>query len=323
VPPDGQVVLESTPNGAGGSFYQEWQEAALTGFVRHFLPWWLEKAYREPLLGPANPSAEELKLQEEKGLDDEQLAFRRTIRANHRGKAAQEYAESPEECFLLSGDCMFDNEQVNKRLKECEGPDPMKTNACESSDNGRLLVWLPPQPKKEYIIGVDPASGSSDGDNTCAQVIERVSGMQCAELLGHFDPRETAIRVEKLARHYNNALVAVERNNHGHAVLATLRERYANTYENALDKTKGLVTTTTTRPMMIQVLGDLIFDHPDLLSSARLLRECRTFLRKKDGSSGACSGAHDDMVMAMAMALFVRSEAAGVRFSRNVEPSTG
>ncbi len=38
VPPNGEVVLESTPNGAGGIFYEEWQRADETGYTRHFFP---------------------------------------------------------------------------------------------------------------------------------------------------------------------------------------------------------------------------------------------------------------------------------------------
>ncbi len=118
VPPDGQVVLESTPNGAGGAFYQEWNEAAETGFVQHFLPWGLEKSYRRELLAPADITPEEEELKRRYGLDDEQLAYRRELRANHRDKFAQEYAESAEECFLLSGDCMFETAPIDERLRE-------------------------------------------------------------------------------------------------------------------------------------------------------------------------------------------------------------
>ena len=41
VPPAGRMVLESTPNGAGGAFYEEWQRAGETGYTRHFFPWWM------------------------------------------------------------------------------------------------------------------------------------------------------------------------------------------------------------------------------------------------------------------------------------------
>jgi hypothetical protein len=45
VPPDGEIFLESTPNGAGGTFYDEWQRAPQTGYTRHFYPWWWDPAY--------------------------------------------------------------------------------------------------------------------------------------------------------------------------------------------------------------------------------------------------------------------------------------
>ena len=46
VPPDGEIVLESTPNGACGCFYDEWLRAHETGYTRHFFPWWWEPTYR-------------------------------------------------------------------------------------------------------------------------------------------------------------------------------------------------------------------------------------------------------------------------------------
>jgi hypothetical protein len=57
----------------------------------------------------------------------------------------------------------------------------------------------------------------------------------------------------------------------------------------------------------------LLRKEPGLFRSVRFLRECRTFLRQADGSSSAASGAHDDTVMAMAIAQFVRESMAGSR----------
>ena len=50
---------------------------------------------------------------------------------------------------------------------------------------------------------------------------------------------------------------------------------------------------------------------PGVFRSRRLLEECRTFVRREDGSPAAASGTHDDCVMAMAIALAVRAETAG------------
>ena len=46
VVPGGEIVLESTPNGAGGLFYEEWQRAEETGYTRHFFPWWYDGGLR-------------------------------------------------------------------------------------------------------------------------------------------------------------------------------------------------------------------------------------------------------------------------------------
>jgi hypothetical protein len=55
----------------------------------------------------------------------------------------------------------------------------------------------------------------------------------------------------------------------------------------------------------------LLVDKPELFNSERLLRECRSFVRLANGRSGAQSGAHDDCVMAMAVAHAVRAEFLG------------
>ena len=221
-------------------------------------------------------------------------------------------------CFIASGECVFDLDIVQRRLAECSSdeahsPAGATGGAIETRDNGRLLIFWPPRPGASYIIGVDPAGGGCDGDYACAQVVDRLTGLQCAELHGHLPPRELAARVAALGREYNNALIAVERNNHGHAVLAHLdaSEHYdgAKIYEQRHQL--GWLTSAVSRPRMIEQFAALVSRHPDLLSSARLLTECRTFVRHQDGAAAAANGAHDDCVMAMAIAQAVRLERSG------------
>jgi hypothetical protein len=158
----------------------------------------------------------------------------------------------------------------------------------------------------EYIIGVDPAGGGSHGDYSCAEVIARDTGLQCAELHGHFSPREMARRVTALGKQYQGALVAVERNNHGHAVLTHLRNQNCpNIYQDSRNN-DGWLTSAVTRPHMIENLAATLIADPQLFNSTRLLNEFRTFVRHPDGSTAAIAGAHDDCVMAMAIAMVVR-----------------
>jgi Terminase RNaseH-like domain len=161
-------------------------------------------------------------------------------------------------------------------------------------------------------VGVDTAGGGSEGDYACAQVIDRETGMQCAELHGHFPPNELGRRVTDLWRRYKGALVAVERNNHGHAVLVYLNEMGCkNIYEQ--DGKVGWLTTAASRPAMIENMAAILIEKPQLFHSPRLLEECRTFVRQADGSARAADGSNDDCVMAMAIALAVRREDAGRR----------
>ncbi len=309
VPPDGEIVLESTPRGAGGCFYDQWQHAEEKGYVRHFFPWWWEASYRREAVDVLPLSAEEEELSRKYGLDPAQIAFRRELQAEFRGRFAQEYAEDAESCFLASGECLFELQAIEQRLTSCGEP-------LEARDNGRVLIWFPPAQGKGWIIGVDPAGGGALGDYACAQVIERSSGMQCAELLGHFTPRELAKHVAELGREYGSALVGVERNNHGHAVIAHLTsgEGYTNLYEQKGQT--GWLTTVASRPEMIEKLAMMLVQNPELFFSRRLLQECRTFVRHADGSSCAAGGGHDDCVLAMAIAQAVRRADAG-NFSRN------
>lgn len=301
VVPDGEIVLESTPNGASGIFYREWQQAEENGYKKHFFPWWYEDAYKiacsRKRLEPFTPEEKELMARE--GLNLSQIAWRRKHWGILRNLAAQEYAESADTCFLVSGECVFELSAVEQGFLHAGKP-------ISSGDNDRLLTWLPPQKGKQYIIGVDPAGGGTDGDYSCAEVIERTTGMQCAECHGHFPAQELARRVVDLATKYNRALVAVERNNHGHAVLTWLEHlKYRNLFEHQ-DGQLGWLTSAATRPPMIENMAVILAEQPQFFRSIRLLEECRTFIRHPDGSASAATGAHDDCVMAMALALEVR-----------------
>jgi len=189
VVPSGDVVLESTPNGAGGLFYEEWQRAEETGYKRHFFPWWFDPSYAITPGPPFPPLTEkEEGLVALHGLKPEQIAWRRKQWASFRGLAVQEFAEDPVSCFRASGECVFDLDAIERALQGSGEP-------METRDNQRVMIWLPARPEKNYVIGVDPAGGGSEGDYSCAEVIDCDLGTQCAELLGHGPPRELAKQV--------------------------------------------------------------------------------------------------------------------------------
>lgn len=317
LPGTGELVLESTPNGADGSFYEEWRRAeAEGGMVGHFFPWWWEEEYVGRAIAAKDWTETERRLAAKHGLSGAQIGFRRRMEAGFRGLARQEYAEDPDECFLSSGSCVFDLPSLDARLRELREP-------AISRYGGELLIWYPPVPGREYLIAVDPAGGGPEGDFSSAQVVEIETGLQCAELQAKLGTLELAQRAAVLGREYGTATMAVERNNHGSGVLAYLKSvcEYPRIYKQ--DGQDGWLTSSLSRPGMLGLLAAALVERPRIFESRRLLRECRTFVRLRNGRSGAQPGAHDDCVMAMAIALAARSEI-GVRggFSRTNRAGT-
>lgn len=304
--PGGEMVLESTPNGAYGAFYNEWLSGVEDGdaLVRHFLPWWLEPAYVGPAVDVDRMSKEELDLLHRHGLSLAQIGFRRELEARYGGLRSQEFAEDAESCFRTTGMCCFDLESIERRLISLH-TEPQQRHA------GALQIWLPPSVGREYIVAVDSAGGGGEGDFAAAQVVELTTGLQCAELQQRLRPVELARAAAELATEYNRAVVAVERNNHGAAVLAYLetRERYDRIWCGGRQRGEpGWLTTASSKPEMIARLGSLLLESPERFYSRRLLAECRTFVAAENGRTGAIGGAHDDLVMAMAVAHAVRAE---------------
>ena len=302
--PGAELILESTPDGVGGCFYEEWQKAGETGMVRHFFPWWLEQRYRAEAADEASLTDEERALMARHRLDREQIGYRRRIRANFRGLAAQEYAEDEQNCFLASGESVFELDAIEERFKTM--PEP-----AERRRNGELEIWLPPRKGKDYLVAVDPAGGDSEGDYSAAQVLEMETGMQCAEFAGHVGGLELARLVTELAKEYNLAWLVVERNNHGSGVLALVETAcgYRQIYKRGGQA--GWLTTSLSRPAVLGQLGAGLVEHPERFMSRRLLGECRSFVRLPNGGSGARAGTHDDRVMAMAVGLGARAELLG------------
>ncbi|MGD0443020.1 MAG: terminase [Edaphobacter sp.] len=320
--PKGEMVIESTPNGAYGCFYEEWGRAVEQrasestdglvsglagqhdGVVRHFFPWWMEEAYAGDPVDEVREDEEEL--MRAHCLTPAQIGFRRGLEASYKGLRSQEFAEDAESCFKATGECCFEVEAVEARLALVR--EPLATRR-----GGALHIWFPPVAGKEYVVAVDTAGGGADGDFAAAQVIEMESGLQCAELRQKLGTLELAKVSAELAREYGGALVAVERNNHGAGVLAYLDsvEQYARVYEKG--GVPGWLTTAGSKPGMVSRMGALLVESPEMFYSRRLLTECRTFVTSAGGRTGAANGAHDDCLMAMAIGQAVRAELAGRR----------
>jgi hypothetical protein len=233
-------------------------------------------------------------------LTEQQIGFRRGLEASYGVLRAQEFAEDAETCFRATGSCCFEVEAIERRLKELDAPPRVERN-------GALQVWYEARPGREYLVAVDTASGAPDGDFAAVQVIDRVTGMQCAELQQRLRPAELARVSVQLAKRYNGALLAIERNNHGAGVIAYVaNEGYDRLYTQ--NSEVGWLTTQASKPAMVAEVGSMLDHVPERIKSRRLLAECRTFVNRKNGKTEAAPGSHDDLVMAMGLALAVRAQ---------------
>jgi hypothetical protein len=336
----GEMVLESTANGAYGAFYEEWlkaewmggevngldgnadssallrnekkglmcddkkglQREGRQGLVRHFFPWWSESAYVGERVELAEMRAEELALVDRWGLSAEQIGFRRGLESDFGVLRLQEFAEDAESCFRATGACCFDVEAIAQRIGEAQEP-------VERRRGGALLVWFRAVPGKTYCVAVDTTGGGDEGDFAAVQVVEMATGLQCAELQERLRPAELARVVAELVREYGGAVVAVERNNHGAAVLAYLEtaERCPRVWRARGEREDGWLTTSASKAEMVARMERLLRGSAGMFMSRRLLGECRTFVAGERGKMGAARGRHDDLVMAMGVAQAVRA----------------
>jgi hypothetical protein len=276
-------------------------------------------------------SREEIDLIRRHGLSFAQIKWRREKIRDLGQRFRQEYPENEVDCFLASARGVFDQVALHKAVARIAAqpapasPAVIKHGAGEIAvAPAQLRVWAAPAAKQVYVIGADIGEGLPDGDASAAAVIERSSGAQVAELHGRVPPDRFGRLLDALGRWYNGALLAVERNNHGHSTLNTLRNvcQYPNLYYHVrydpVGKTTpvlGWPTDQATKPILVDDLATAIADGSLVIASSALADECFSFVSSADGGSqGAAEGAHDDRVIAIGIAWQARKRAVA-RFS--------
>jgi hypothetical protein len=131
--------------------------------------------------------------------------------------------------------------------------------------------------------------------------------------------------IAKIGKAYNNAFVVVEANNHGLVTGLELRNKikYPNLYEGTSSHPKdifvrhidyvvkngdgipGFMTTSASRPSVVNAIRVFMRETDLKINSRRLLDEMDTFIRNDKGRAEADKGYHDDLVMAYGIALYI------------------
>jgi hypothetical protein len=197
-------------------------------------------------------------------------------------------------------------------------------------------IWESPRRRgaRRYIIGVDVADGIGEDRSVIEVVrmgtIEESAEQVCEYASARVSPAALAFVIHAIGTYYRDgdgidALVAIENNGHGMSTQDTLQLHLGYTsfyrweYLDAANSqgrysTKiGWSTTTRSRPILLDKLHsalttiDPVTHQPDLITHSSLLHEeLKDF--QTDGAlweAAGARGAHDDTVMALAIANYV------------------
>lgn len=338
--PDTMVVIESTANGFD-DFKHLWDDAVAAwnrgerdGFQPVFFPWWEMEEYRRTPPPGFQPTEDERELAATYGLDDEQLAWRRWCIKNNcagdKDKFRQEYPASPDEAFISSGTCVFDQEALVRRREEVKdepwergsfrydyregAPRGQKITNIKWEPNERGMIRLHRKPKEgyPYVIGGDTAGTGSD--KFTGQVLCNTTGEQVAVLQHQFDETLYARQMYCLGMWYNAALIGVETNYSTYPEKELERLGYPNLFVRKREDTFtgktvdafGFETTSKTRPLIIDGLKDVAREHLELIGDYETLGEMLAFVYNERYRPEAQAGEHDDLVMALAIAHYIR-----------------
>ena len=220
-------------------------------------------------------------------------------------KVAQEL-----ECnFLGSGDNVFDSQLLTK----------IKDNTIKEPDGkmmaGSLWIWKEPVMSHRYIMGVDVSRGDSE-DFSCLEIIDFDDREQVFEYVGKVPPDVLAEIAYKWGKMYNAFIVTDLTGGMGVATSRKLQELgYKNLYVEGMternrfkwdpkrdEKIPG-INFNAKRVQIIAALEEAL-RHDFKIRSSRLLNEMGTFIYV-NGRPDHQKGYHDDLIMAMSMAIYV------------------
>jgi hypothetical protein len=262
----------------------------------------------------------------------------------------QEFPPTEDYAFVMTGTSFFSNSRCTDAMKiakkiDCDhyryamGVNFQDTEVLKSTERlSTLKVWEDPIDTAYYVIGADPAYGSSDwADRFCIQVFRCYSdGMeQVAEFAtSELNTYQFAWVIAHLAGAYKNSTLNLEVNGPGQAVLNEIKNlrRQAASMGNAMGKSLmdvygsmsnyiwrrndtmggisnslGWLTTAATKERMMSYTKDLFERQMLDVYSVDTIEEMKTIIR--DGASIEASGRNkDDRVMAMALACAAYSE---------------
>jgi len=313
---------ESTANGVGGRFYNDWQSSkeGLNDSVPCFFAWHELEEYTRPFeseqekdefLKSITPA--EVVMQEAYKLTIEQLNWRRyTIRNKCGGDEAtfmQEYPSNDDEAFLTTGRPVFDPIYTREQYERCQIIPKVQFSLQRKAEDkveaqpDELGWWTLYHPielrhteRFRFAVGCDVAEGLEQGDYSSMDVYDRIKDNYPLKFHAHCDPDELAEEQHKLHVWLKgSAYFCTERNNHGlltvvNANKLRVPQFYTKRFEHGADVDTdqlGFKTTVSTRPILLGTLIEAVREKSVKDNDAGFWNEARTFVRNEKGKMSA------------------------------------
>ena len=359
-------MFESTARGYN-LFHDMWTTAKKARTQRAiFCGWWRNQLYRADRNssifkvywdGKPTPEEKEWIRDVERlcqfSIEPEQIAWWRWTMSEVIKDDALMYQEFPpteDYAFISTGSAFFSNARLTDATKfakkeVCDnyryvmGANFEDTEVVKSNERlATLKVWEEPIDTAYYVIGADPAYGSSDwADRFCIQVfraysdgLEQVAEFATSELTTY----QFAWVIAHLAGAYRNSTLNLEVNGPGQAVLNELKnlKRLAmvmsgqkardlrdvlghmqsyiwrkNDSLGGVTSSIGWLTTSATKERMLNYMKDSFERGMMMVRSIDLIEEMKG-IERHDGTLGAPGRNKDDRVIASALAVAAYAE---------------
>jgi hypothetical protein len=324
-----EITAETTPNKRDPTFYAVWKASkeGMSPYKRFFFEWW--QYYPEhpelidiPVDFKATEQEKELQARHPGKIKDVHLIWRRykIVECGSEEEFERQYPEDDEKCFLLGESQVFPGhwlEYLENICKPAAFVGRLKANPAINFvdlEAGFLHVWQKPKETEEYIIGADPSEGVGK-DKAAAVVLHRASGKIVARINSNkLDPDIFGMELYKLGKYYNFAYMIVECNNHGFAVLNTLKTmNYPNLYfreefdklQDKRTKRLGFRSSRGTKELAVDKLRAAVRDREILYYDKDLLDQQVNYVEDpRNGKLGGSDGCNDDLVTATYLAWF-------------------
>lgn len=328
----GKIILISTPNGYDPIYYAVYDQALnnVNDFKITDLRWYNDPRYTKDIYWVKVKDIVHYMLNRQL-YDDKQIVKKCTDKSKYKELIAEGYkpysswfeamakklkydprkiAQELECDFLGSGDSVVSGD-IQQRIRKNQIKEPV-----EKYMESQLWVWKEPELNHRYIMGCDVSRGDSE-DFSSICIIDFDEREQVMEYIGKIPPDDLANIVYKWATLYGNPLVVTDiTGGMGIATSRKLQEmQYKQLYtdginpndiwkvnRNTVEKIPGL-NFNNKRTQIVAAFEEQLRNGFSVRSE-RLLNELNTFVYI-NGRPDHMKGAHDDAIMAMAMALYV------------------